>query len=142
MQTMKLSETANVADEKGAFLFGGKVAGRKAPKRELVTVRAEFLPRGIVKLFNVDSGAEELHSRIGTVVYAGPVQDMPAEPKKAPKKAPKAPRKAVKKAEAPKVEEPAKIPGKAPANFVDLARSANTEAAKRYWKRRVEQYEG
>jgi hypothetical protein len=170
MQTMKLSETVNVADEKGAFLFGGKAAGRKNPKKELVTVRAEFLARGIVKLIAED-GTEVLHSRTGVVVFAGPVNGQAEEPIHATpedavnyrnakargakiekiesvpggiaaKKAVKAPRKPAQKAEAPKVEEPAKIPGKAPANFVDLARSANTEAAKRYWARRVAQYEG
>jgi hypothetical protein len=53
---------------------------------------------------------------------------------------------ATKKAEAPKVEKaeekPAKRPGKAPANFVDLARTGNTEAARRYWARIVAEYEG
>jgi hypothetical protein len=139
MQTMKLSETVNVADAKGAFLFGGKAAGRKNPKKELVTVRAEFLDRGIVKLINVETGAEELHSRTGTVVFAGPVDGQAEEPKKAP-------RKPAKKAEAPKVEKaeekPAKRPGNAPANFIDLARTGNTEAARRYWARIVAEYEG
>jgi hypothetical protein len=173
MQTMKLSETVTVADEKGAFLFGGKAAGRKNPKKELVTVRAEFLARGIVKLIAED-GTEVLHSRTGTVVFAGPVNGQAEEPKKAPRKkaAKKAPEVihataedrvnyenavargakiekiesvpggvAAKKAEkAP--EKPAKKPGKAPWNFRDLARSAATETARRYWQSVVDQYEG
>jgi hypothetical protein len=140
MQTMKLSEALNTYNGK-TFVFGGKAAGRKNPKKELVTVRAELQPRGIVKLFDAESGAEVLHSRTGVIVFAGPVDSQAAE-----EKPEKAPRKAVKKvAETPakKAEEkPAKRAGKAPANFLDLARSANTEAARRYWARVVAEYEG
>jgi hypothetical protein len=142
MQTMKISEALNTYNGK-PFVFGGKAAGRKNPKKDLVTVRAEVLPRGIVKLFDAESGAEVLHSRSGVVIFAGQAE----EPKKAPRKT--APKKAVKapeKAEEPKAEEkaeaPAKIPGKAPANFIDLARTGNTKAARAYWSRRVAQYEG
>lgn len=155
MQTMKLSEALSTFNGK-TFLFGGKAAGRKNPKKELVTVTAELQPRGIVKLFAED-GTEVLHSRTGVVVFAG--QSDTEEPKKAPrKKAVKAPEathataedrdnaEVVKAAEIPVVEievkAPAKIPGKAPANFIELAKSGNTEAARRYWERRVAQYEG
>jgi hypothetical protein len=144
MQTMKLSEALNTFNGE-AFFFGGKAAGRKNAKKELVTVKAELHPRGIVKLLAED-GTEVLHSRTGTVIFAGPV-DQAEEPKKtprkaAPKKAVKAPEKAEEKAEAAEVEKPALIPGKAPKNFIELAHSANTEAARRYWTRRVAQYEG
>jgi hypothetical protein len=134
MQTMKISEALNTYNGK-PFVFGGKAAGRKNPKKDLVTVRAEVLPRGIVKLFDAESGAEVLHSRSGVVIFAGQAE----EPKKAPRKT--APKKAVKAPEKAE-EKPAKLPGKAPANFIDLARTGNTKAARAYWSRRVAQYEG
>jgi hypothetical protein len=140
MQTMKIAEALNAYNGK-TFVFGGKAAGRKNPKKELVTVRAEVLPRGIVKLFDAESGAEVLHSRTGVVIFAGPVGGQAAE-----EKPQKAPRKAAAKKAAPKVEKaeekPAKKPGKAPANFIELAKSGNTEAARRYWARKVAEYEG
>jgi len=143
---MKISETANVADSKGVFLFGGKAAGRKGPKKDLVPVKVELHARGVAKLVNAEDGSEVLHSRVGTVVFAGPVNGKPAEaegkPKRPRKKAVKAPEKAEKAKVEEKPQAPAKRPGKAPANFVDLARSANTEAARRYWQRVVDQYEG
>lgn len=132
---MKISEVHTITNPEGVWLFGGKAAGRKAPKKVLVPVRVDLQPRGVVKLVHAETGAEVLHSRVGTVVFAGPV-DMPAE------KAVKAPRKAAKAKVEPKAEEPAKLPGKAPKNFVELAQSGNTEAARRYWSRRVAQYEG
>ncbi|MBT2541376.1 hypothetical protein J7E99_11810 [Streptomyces sp. ISL-44] len=185
MQTVKLAEVANVADSKGAFLFGGKTAGRKNPKKELVTVRAEFLPRGIVKLFNAETGAEVLHSRSGVFVFAGPVTAVPAtaaeKPKAPRKKVAKAPQgapkrrnirleggysltewggtfsvflkgqqiglehseaDAVAKVESHRASRSHLIPGKAPKNWIELAQSGNTEAARRYWSRRVAEYEG
>lgn len=140
MQTMKLSEALSTFNG-SKFLFGGKAAGRKNPKKELVTVTAELHPRGIVKLIAED-GTEVLHSRTGVVVFAGPVNGQTEEPKKAPKKAVKAPQKAEEPKAEVKAEAPAKKPGKAPANFIDLARSANTEAARRYWAKVVAEYEG
>jgi O-methyltransferase involved in polyketide biosynthesis len=163
MQTMKLSEALNTFNGE-AFLFGGKAAGRKNPKKELVTVTAELQPRGIVKLFAED-GTEVLHSRTGTVVFAGPVDGQAAaeEPKKAPRK--KAAKKAVKapetayatpedrdNAEAVKAaglkvveivaEAPKKKPGKAPWNFRDLARTAATASARAHWQSVCDEYEG
>ncbi|WP_043466536.1 hypothetical protein [Kitasatospora sp. MBT66] len=43
-----------------------------------------------------------------------------------------------------KVETPAppRKPGKAPQNFVDMARLANSETAKAFWARKVAEYEG
>jgi hypothetical protein len=136
---MKISEALNTFNSTGTFVFGGKAAGRKNPKKELVTVKAELLPRGIVKLFDAETGAEVLHSRTGVVIFAGPVD---AEEKAPEKKAEKAPRKPAKKVVEPKAETPAKIPGKAPQNFIELAKTGNTEAARNYWARRVAQYEG
>lgn len=145
MQTMKLSEALNDFHGK-TFVFGGKAAGRKNPKKELATVRAELLPRGIVKLFNAETGAEVLHSRTGVVVFAGPVDAMPAaaeeKPKAPRKKAVKAPQRAPEVAPEVQDVKPALIPGKAPKNWIELAESGNTEAARRYWSRRVAEYEG
>jgi hypothetical protein len=146
MQTMKIAETANVTDSKGVFLFGGKAAGRKAAKKELVPVKVELHPRGIVKLIHAETAEEVLHSRTGTVIFAGPVSGQPAEAEAKPKRPRKKAVKAPEAAEKPQVEEkpqaPAKRPGKAPKNFIELARSGNTEAARAYWSRRVAEYEG
>ncbi|MFD3464825.1 hypothetical protein ACFWWM_00355 [Streptomyces sp. NPDC058682] len=143
---MKLAEVVSIADAQGAFLFGGKAAGRKNPKKELVTVRAELLPRGIVKLFSVETGAEVLHSRTGVVVFAGPVTAMPAaieeKPKAPRKRAVKAPQEPAEAAPEVQEEKPALIPGRAPKNWIELAQSGNTAAARRYWSKRVAEYEG
>jgi hypothetical protein len=203
MQTMKISETANVADTNGVFLFGGKVAGRKNPLKVPVPVKAEFKARACVDLKHAITGELVLSSRNGVQVYAAPLaelvnMDLPEVPsipegfepgdvwavtnkageevaevegatmeearkaarnraavrrvskaeggfslrRKLVEKAAKAPETAEKPKAEEKPQAPAKKPGKAPANFVDLARSADTEAARRYWSRRVAQYEG
>jgi hypothetical protein len=217
MQTMKIAETVNVADENGMFLFGGKVAGRKNPLKVPVPVKAEFKARACVDLKHAITGELVLTSRNGVQVYAAPLaelvnMDLPellsipegfepgdvwavtnkaggevaevegatmddarkaARNRAAVRRVSKAEggfslrRKLVEKAvkapeatddygkffrgEAPlhvvvKAEEkpqaPAKKPGKAPANFVELAQSGNTEAARAYWSRRVAEYEG
>ncbi|MEV5084375.1 hypothetical protein AB0K74_38225 [Streptomyces sp. NPDC056159] len=64
---MKLSEALKVYGS-GAYLFGGKAAGRKGPKKVTPVYRAELQSRGMVKLFAED-GTELFRGHGRTLVF-------------------------------------------------------------------------
>ena len=134
MARVKVGEITGPAD----FWYAGK-GSRKNPMAFPLRVRQENGASNVIRIVQVDTGQVITSVRASSVIWTAPLaqdQDAPQAQTPAPRK-----RKARKAADVAQVE-PAKLPGKPPRNWVELARTGNTPQARVYWTRACRRYAG
>lgn len=125
MKAVKAREAIEtIANERGEIMWGGRTTGRKEPlKRPVRAIIAQASKDLFTVTFGGNRKVESL--RGASKFFAAPVASGEVAQDQGEAQAPAA---------------PVKLPGKPPANFVDLARTGNTPQARAYWHRRCQEW--